>query len=144
RVLHRAQPACRPGGRRARIGVRPLSPVDQLTALAAIMAVWMCGVMRINNLVLGLALQTVALGLVAAVIGAQRHLPQYFFLAGAVVAIKALAIPFFLSWTADRIGTLRDQGTILGPSLALLAACGALTAGYFFADQVAGPGATDP
>jgi hydrogenase-4 component E len=121
----------------------PLSPVDQLTAMAAILAVWMCGVTRISSLVSGLALQTVALGLVAAVLGAQRHLPQYLYLAGAVIAIKAVAIPVFLSRTAERIGTLRDKGAILSPTLALLAACGALAAGYFSAGQVAGPGAAD-
>jgi hydrogenase-4 component E len=78
-------------------------------------------------------------GLIAAAIGAERHLPRYLFLAAAVIVVKAVAIPLFLLRTADQIGTVRDKGTVLSPTLALLAAWGALTAGYFSAPHLAGP-----
>jgi hydrogenase-4 component E len=122
----------------------PWTAIDELAGMAAILAVCMCGVTRISSLIWGLSLQTAALGLVAAVVGAQRHLPQYMVLAGAVILIKAAAIPAFLSWTAERIGTLRDRGAVLSPTLALLAAWGALAAGYSFAPQVAGLQAEAP
>lgn len=121
-----------------------LSAIDELAGMAAVLAVCMGGVTRISSLIWGLSLQTVALGLVAAVIGAQRHLPEYLFLAAAVILIKAAAIPAFLSWTAGRIGTLRDRGVVLSPTLALLAAWGALAGGYSLGAQVAGPQAADP
>src|SRR5207244_4210436 len=62
---------------------------------------------------------------------------QYLLLAGVVVAIKALAIPSFLGWTADRIGIRRDNGTLLSPTLALLVGVGMLALGYLLTGQIA-------
>jgi hydrogenase-4 component E len=120
------------------------SAIDRLAAIAAVLGVWMCGVTHVSSLVLGLALQTAALGLVAAVVGAEHHVLQYFLLAGAVIALKSVAVPLFLARTADRIGARRDPGAVLNPTLALLAGCGALAAGYFLAGELAGPRAADP
>jgi hydrogenase-4 component E len=119
-----------------------LSTTDQLAAMAAVLAVWMCGVTRVSGLVWGLALQTTCLGLVAITLGFERHQPPYLLLGGAVVVVKALAIPLFLAYTADRIGVVREKRALLSPPLALLAAWGTLAAGYFFAPQVVGPEAT--
>jgi hydrogenase-4 component E len=120
------------------------SAMDRLAAIAAVVGVWMCGVTRVSSLVRGLALQTGVLGLVAAMVGAEHHLLQYYLLAAAVIALKSVAVPLVLARTADRIGAGRDPGTILNPTLALLAGCGALAAGYFLAGEFAGPGAADP
>ena len=42
-----------------------VSEIDLLTALAAVVGVWMCGVTRVEGLLWGLALQTALLGVVA-------------------------------------------------------------------------------
>jgi hydrogenase-4 component E len=120
-----------------------LSAIDQWTAMVAVVAVWMCGVTRLTSLLWGLALQTAGLGVVTAIRGLEVHAPQYFALAGVVIALKAGAIPAFLAWTADRIGLQRDRGAFLNPALALLAGCGALAAGYFLTSQVRGAAAAD-
>src|SRR5207237_932521 len=81
---------------------------------------------------------------VAAAVGVEHAAPTYFVLAAAVMAIKALAIPWFLDHTAARVGVRRDMGAVLPPTLALLAAIGALGAGYFLAPRVAPLHATSP
>jgi hydrogenase-4 component E len=121
-----------------------LSDVDMLAAGAAVMSVWMCGVTRVRSLLWGLGLQTAGLGLVAALYGVEFRAPQYLVLAGAVLAVKAVAIPVFLAWAAGRIGVTREPGPLLHPTLALLAGCGALAGGYFLTPQVAAPGARSP
>jgi hydrogenase-4 component E len=121
-----------------------LSHVDLLAAAAAVTAVWMCGVTRISSFLWGLSLQTAGLALVAAVYGVERDAPHYLILAGVVLLVKAAGIPRFLAWTSNRIGVLRDPGTFLNPTLALLAGCGALAAGYFLARRVAVPAAAYP
>jgi hydrogenase-4 component E len=121
-----------------------LSNTDHLAALAAILGVWMCGLTRIHSLVWVLAVQTGVLAVVAAMVGVEHAAPAYFVLAAAVMAIKALAIPWFLDHTAARVGVRRDLGAVLPPTLALLAAIGALGAGYFLAPRVAPLHATSP
>src|SRR5438105_4972020 len=118
-----------------------LSTIDLLTAAAAVTGVWMCGVTRLTGLLWGLAVQTTLLGYVALVKGIELRTPTYFILAGVVIAVKAIPIPLFLHWTAERVGIQRDRGTLLSPTLALLAGCAALAVGYFLTGQVAGPAA---
>lgn len=120
-----------------------LSGIDLLTAAAAVIGVWMCGVTRLSALLGGLALQTACLGVAAAAHGYAADAPQYYLLAAGVLLVKAIAIPRFLAWTAGRIGVQRDAGTLLAPPLALLAAWAALAAGYFLTGQVAAPEAPD-
>jgi hydrogenase-4 component E len=112
-----------------------LSDIDRFAALAATMGVWMCGLTRVHNLVWALAVQTAVLGVIAALIGVEHAAPGYFVLAGAVIGIKALAIPWLLDYTADRVGVRRDLGAMLNPTLALLASVGAVAAGYFLAPR---------
>ncbi len=114
------------------------STIELLAATAAVIAVWMCGVTRLNNILWGLSLQTVALGAVAVAHGLQIHVFQYFILAGVVILVKAVAIPLFLSWTAQRIDIGSDRAAMANSTAALLSGCGALAAGYFLAPQVAG------
>jgi len=121
-----------------------LSDIDLLTAAAAIVGVWMCGVTRIEGMLWGLAVQTSLLGLVAVFRGMEFHAPAYYVLAAVVIAIKAIPIPYFLSWIAGRVGIQRDRGTVLAPHIALLVGCAALAAGYFLTRRVVGLDADHP
>jgi hydrogenase-4 component E len=121
-----------------------LSDIERFAALAAITGVWMCGLTRVHNLVWVLALQTGVLAVIAALVGVEHASPQYFILAGAVFGLKALISPVFLDYTAARVGVRRDLGTMLNPPLSLLAAIGALGAGYFLARPIAPLHATSP
>jgi hydrogenase-4 component E len=121
-----------------------LSSIDILTAAAAVIGVWMCGMTRVKSLLRGLALQTAALALVAAVYGVEIQSPNYLILAAVVFAIKAVGIPVFLAWTADRIHVRSESGLLLNPAICLLAGCAALAAGYFLAREVSAPVAPYP
>jgi hydrogenase-4 component E len=121
-----------------------LTPIDLLSATAAGLAVWMCGVTRIRSKLCGLALQTGALGLIAALFAAEGHGFQYYLLAGGVIVIRALGIPGFLDWTSHRIGAIRDPGVVLNPALGMLAGCFALAAGHFLGGRIAGPAVLQP
>jgi hydrogenase-4 component E len=121
-----------------------LSRVDMLSAFAAVVGVWMCGIMSLRTMLWGLALQTALLGLVVFVHGQHVHAAHYLLLAGVVITVKAVAIPVFLSWIAGQIEVLRDKGTGLNPTLALFAGCGALAAGYFLTPWIKGLLSTDP
>lgn len=120
------------------------SQIDITAAVAAMTAVWMCGLQRVHNLLWALALQTGLLGAIAGLHALHANTPQYLILAGVILGVKALAIPGFLDWTADRVGIRRDTGTVLSPTLALLAGTGALALGYFLAPQVAGNASEHP
>jgi hydrogenase-4 component E len=115
-----------------------LSHIDLLAAFAAVVGVWMCGVMSLRTMLWGLAVQTGLLGVIAWQHGQEIHAAQYLFLAGIVIAVKAAVIPGFLAWVAGRIEVQRDKGISLNPSLALFAGCGALAAGYFLTAQIQG------
>jgi hydrogenase-4 component E len=121
-----------------------LTGIDLLAALAAISGVWMCGVTRLHSLVWIFALQTGVLGVVTALVGVEHASAHYYVLSAGVIVIKALAIPWFLDYTAARVGARRDLGAILHPTLAQLTAIGALAASFFLADQIAPPHATAP
>jgi hydrogenase-4 component E len=114
-----------------------LSEIDHFAALAAITGVWMCGLTRVHSLVWVLALQTGALAAVAVLVGLEHDASQYFLLAAVVFGIKAILIPAFLDYTAERVGVRRDLGMMLNPTLGLLVAIVALAAGYFLAPQIA-------
>jgi hydrogenase-4 component E len=113
------------------------SQIDLLAAAAAVIAVWMCGLTRIHTQLWGLAVQTGLLAAIAVLHGLEEETPQYLLLAGAVLGIKALAIPGFLDWTADRIQIRRDLGSGFTPTVTLLAGTGTLAIGYFLARHVA-------
>lgn len=114
-----------------------LSSIDLLAAAAAALSVWMCGVTRLPVLLRGLALQTALLACISVVLGLSRHEHHFLVLAGVVLLIKAVAIPWFLAWAVGRLSIPRDTGALMSPTLALWAACGALCASYFLAPQIA-------
>ncbi len=116
-----------------------LSDIDLLAGGAALLAVWMCGVTRLQTLLRGLALQTALLGCICIVLGQGAHSEHFLVLAGAVLLIKAIGIPCFLAWAVQRLAVPRDTGATLSPTLALLMACAILGASYFLAPQMAVP-----
>lgn len=118
--------------------------IDTLAAFAAVVGVWMCGVLNLRTMLWGLAVQTALLGLVVIVHGQEVHAAHYLLLAGVVITVKAVVIPVFLVWVAGRIDVLRDKGAGLNSSLALFAGCGALASGYFLTPWIRGLVSKDP
>jgi hydrogenase-4 membrane subunit HyfE len=121
-----------------------LSQVDVIAAEAVVVGVVMGGLTRVHSLLWALMLQTGLLAAVAAVQGFQANTPHALLLAGVILGIKALAIPGFLDWSANRLEIRRDTGYLLNPTLTLLAGTGALASGAFLAPQVAGRASAHP
>ncbi|HEY3418109.1 MAG TPA: hypothetical protein VGM23_14625 [Armatimonadota bacterium] len=112
------------------------SSIDLLAAGAALLAVWMCGLTRLETQLWGLALQTTFLGLICWLLGQGTHGLHFLLLAGVILLVKALGIPFFLSWASQRLTVSHDIGTT-SPPLSLLAGCSILIVSYFLAPQIA-------
>jgi len=104
------------------------------------LAVWMCGVTRIRTLLTGLALQVAALACITLLIGMREQAMHYAILAGAVLLIKAIAIPLYLAWATSRLEIREDGGALLKPTPALLLGCGILGISYFASPLIAIPG----
>ena len=121
-----------------------LNEIDLLAAIAAVVGVWSCGVTRVEGMLWALSIQTMLLGVVSVFKGLGLHEPVYLVLGAIVIGAKAVPIPVFLGWTARRVGIRRDTGTFLSPPLALLAACGALGAGFFLARHVCSANSEQP
>ena len=118
-----------------------LSIQDYITAAAAILAVWMCGLTGVRYALYGLSAQTAALALATVALGMERHEPHLYVLAAVVLVVKAIAIPAYLGWAAGRLGIERDAGALFGPTLTLLVGLGLLSAGSSLAPYFAVPGA---
>ncbi len=116
-----------------------ISPVDLLAAGAAMCAVWMCGVGGLTPLLRLLGVQTALSAVMAAVLGATFGLPHYYVLALVVFAVKAVAIPVYLSHAATQLQLRRDDGVLTPTALPLFLGCGILIAGYFLAPRIAVP-----
>lgn len=115
-----------------------------LAAFAAAAGVWMCGLMNLRAVLWGLTIQTTLLGLIVLILGRQTHAEHFLIMAGVVIVVKALLIPFFLGWIARRIEVRRDKGTGLHGSLVLFIGCGALAVGYFAAPRIVGLMSNNP
>lgn len=94
--------------------------IQELIGLAAFCSLWMLGITRVRNMLWGLAAQGVALGILLLVKGIQGHSQGEVFLACVVIAIKAIAIPVFLNWSACKLQVVRDKGAGVGPGVAML------------------------
>lgn len=116
-----------------------LTTNDVITGTAALLAVWMCGVVRVPMLIRGLAAQTILLAAATVVVGVVRGEPQYLLLGVVVLVIKAVGIPAYLAWAARRLKIERDTGVLLSPSVTLILGLGLLAVGYILAPRFAVP-----
>jgi len=121
-----------------------LSFIDIIAATTALLAIWMCGTSHVSTILKLLAAQTGCLALIAGLLGWQRHAVQYLILAGVVLAVKAVAIPAYLSWSAARLQVHRDTGVYLHSTPALLAGCVILMVGFLLAPQLSVPALGNP
>lgn len=115
------------------------SQIDLLSAGAAMLAVWMCGVTRLRTQLTLLALQVALLTYLALIMGLQAHATHYLVLAAVVLLIKAIAIPGYLSWATVQLGIREDRGALIAPTASLLLGCGVLGVSHFLAKYIAAP-----
>jgi hydrogenase-4 component E len=122
----------------------PVSHYDLLAAVAAMIAVWMCGVTSVRGQIAGLAAQSALPAGICLLLGAEPGGGHFLALAAMVLLVKALGIPLFLRWSAARLGVRRDAGVGISSTQALFAGCGILAVGLQLAPRVAVPSAANP
>lgn len=103
------------------------------------LAIWMCGLVRVPMMIRGLAAQTALLAVATMVLAVLRGEPHYMVLAVVVLAVKAIGIPAYLAWASGRLGIQRDAGVMLSPPLTLLIGLCFLAVGYILAPRFAVP-----
>jgi hydrogenase-4 component E len=116
-----------------------LTTNDVITGMAALLAIWMCGIVRVPVMLRGLAAQTALLAVATMVLSVELGAPHYMVLGVVVLVVKAIAIPVYLAWAARRLGIQRDGGVMLSPAFTLLIGLGLLVAGYILAPRFAVP-----
>lgn len=114
-----------------------ISPVELLAAGSAMCAVGMCGVAGLSPLLRLLGVQAALLAVMTALLGGALSSPHYYVLALVVFAVKAIAIPVYLSYAAARLQLRRDDGVLSSMTLPLFLGCGILMAGYFLGPRLA-------
>lgn len=107
-----------------------------VAAIAVATAVWMCGLTSVQAQLKGLAVQNLAMAGVCLLVGNREHESRYLLLAAAIVLVKGIAIPGFLSWAAERLNVRRDLGVAIGPAFGLAFGCVALAVGLTFGRQI--------
>ncbi len=108
-----------------------LSQVDLCAAGAAVLAVWMCGVTRVDLQLWGLILQTTLLSGICVMLFLSEGTGHLLALALVVLLVKAIAIPLFLIISARRMAIQHDTGVHINPTFTLMTGCGLLFLGYF-------------
>lgn len=124
--------------------IMDLSQIDILAVFAAVAGVWMCGRFTMLTMLAGLAVQTALLGSIAWQHGQEVQSQHYLVLASVVIAIKAVVIPIFLAWVAQKVEIMRDKSAGMHPSLSLIIGCATLAAGYFLIPWVQGNHSVNP
>jgi hydrogenase-4 component E len=101
------------------------------------------GIIRVRNMLWGLALVGVALGILPIHHGLQHGNSAEIFLGCVVIATKGICVPLFLNWNALRLKLVRDRTVWLGPGAALLLGAALVVLFYFngdrFSSSVAAP-----
>ncbi|MBI1755624.1 MAG: hypothetical protein HYR64_00775 [Fimbriimonas ginsengisoli] len=108
-----------------------MATFQELVGLAAMASLWMLGITRVRSMLWGLGAQGAALGALLLFRGINNGSIGETLLGCAVIAVKAIAIPVFLNWSACRLHVVRDRGVGLGPGLAMLAGALIVVLCYF-------------
>jgi hydrogenase-4 component E len=99
---------------------------EPVSAVLAIIALWMIGVTQYHTTVVLFGIQTTMVGALAVWIGWQHNEPMLIFVGAAVILFKGIAAPIYLSYAAKKIGCRRERGLAVAPPIQLFAAGAAI------------------
>lgn len=94
--------------------------MQEMAGIVALSSVWMLGVTQVRSMLWGLAVQGFSLGLLVAVRGIGEGIGAEIAIGVAIIALKGIAIPIYLTWSAKRLQVRRDKGAWLNPALSML------------------------
>ena len=83
-------------------GREGMTVTQELIGFSAMASLWTLGIIRVRNMLWGLAFVGAALGILPLHDGIEHGNPSEIWLGCAVIAIKAIGVPLFLNWNALR------------------------------------------
>ena len=86
-----------------------MTVTQELIGFSAMASLWTLGIIRVRNMLWGLALVGAALGILPLHDGLQHGNPSEIWLGCAVIVTKAIGVPLFLNWNAIRLNIVRDR-----------------------------------
>ncbi|MGO8671358.1 MAG: hypothetical protein ACLQVD_08365 [Capsulimonadaceae bacterium] len=104
-----------------------LHPFGPGAAVAVVIGLCMIGLTELRTSITLYGMQSVALGLLAVVIGIGHREPVLVFVGSIVVLLKGIAVPLYFIFAARRIGCRRDVGMLVAPPLQFFLALGVLS-----------------
>ena len=119
-----------------------MTVTQELISFSAMASLWTLGIIRVRNMLWGLAFVGAALGFLPLHDGLQHGNASEIWLGCAVIATKAIGVPLFLNWNALRLNIVRDRTVGLGPGAALLLGSALVVLFYFNGDRFSSPGST--
>jgi hydrogenase-4 component E len=90
-----------------------MTPLEFLSIAAAVFAILMCGTGLLRFNLFLYSLQTFSIALATIAQSQQAKEPELYFVAIAIIVVKALAVPYFLSWISNRIDARSDPGILI-------------------------------
>ena len=110
--------------------------VNGLAALVMLAAFMMVASSRMQSLVRTFALQSLALGALAAGVAYLTGAEHIYIVAALTIGIKAIAIPRFLSYVMERINVQREVEKIVHTPTSLLVCAGLAVLAYYVAAPI--------
>ncbi len=100
--------------------------------LLLISGMWMVGLSAISTKLTLYALQTVAVGVLAILVGIAHHETALIMAGAGVLVLKGIAAPLYLSYLTHVVGCRKDVGSLLASPLLLLVCAAAVGGLYLF------------
>ncbi|MEM0448402.1 MAG: hydrogenase [Methanomassiliicoccales archaeon] len=113
-----------------------VNAMNGLAAAVLLSAVLLMAIGRMRTLVSAFALQSLSLGLLAAVVGYTTGYMHMFVVAVITIGVKALLIPSILNSVMQRIGVSKEVEPSLRAPSSLLISAGMVVLGYYVAQPL--------
>jgi hydrogenase-4 component E len=95
---------------------------EPVAAILAVLALWMIGITQYHTTVALFGVQSAIAGALAAWIGCEHGEPMLVIVGGAVILLKGLGAPLYLSYAARKIGIRRERHLVVAPPIQLFLA----------------------
>jgi hydrogenase-4 component E len=119
-----------------------ISFAEMTCLLLAIVGIMVVGCTHLRLNIWLFSMQTTLIALVTACYGIARDETELFFVATAVLIIKAIGVPRFLTFIAKKVEVERDRGTFVPTPIAMHLSLGFLAVSYMLAMQLPMPHGT--
>jgi len=117
--------------------------VDAINGLAAVVlltSIVLVANKRMSSLVRTFAIQSLALGLFAAAVAYHAEADHIYIVAVLTIVLKVIVIPYFLTYTIDKIHVKKEIEPLVGIPMSLLICGGLAFVGYYVSEPIIASG----